>query len=608
MHKKIIAILLAILMLILSACSADVSEGSSGNSGNIFVPTGESVASSIFGRSDKYDAWTPAEDIVMPVDSSEILDMIQIEKVMYLLSSDGVYSLDIETGESKKLIGTDDEMFYVSDSSIYTYNTENNTLSLYDISGSLIEEFALIAEEAYKITGIYVTDDFYVLSGLYNAGIEYKTRLYSFAKDTKELVITGKYLSYDIQTCGYKNNELIILADNSYSQTVLQSYNVQTGKTEELKTIGAFFMSDNNVDICYNTKTDTLILYYARYTENDGKLAVIEEHSLEETDSMTHQKFSIGISRDENLFVGVCENIISCISTAENEFRYFDFLNPPKSITISGETEKIPDEIIEGFEAEYGILVRTADIDYDRLALKLMAGDTDFDLVVPPVGGDTDIILAGAYYNLKQYESLNSRISSTEIVEYLSSHNGTYFGVPINIVNYYSRENWIASYGSLDSYPALVSQFLYFAQNIDVSKGEYSDPDGEKLYKLLKFLYDNPTGGENEMPFGDEIETYTPSYIMMSRSSEKKDDALLFLEYAFDVLNGDISGVIDESLTYPDIEPNKDTYIGWKWQDMDYRLPIIEARQKISQTDGSAKELKELAREAAQKAKMIMME
>lgn len=609
--KKLLSIfiVLSIIMSSLCACSPDVSQNPSGNnSGNKFTPTGESVASSIFGRSVKYDQWTPAEGVTLPIDSSEILDMIQIEKVMYLQVADGVYSFNIETGEGGKLIDTDDEMFYVSDSSIYTYNTENNTLSVYDTSGRLTEEFTLAVEEADYITGIYVTDDYYVLSGLYNAGIEYKTRLYTFAKDTNELVMTSKNLSYFIKACSYKDNELIIIGDNVYGQTIIQSYNVQIGKNKEIKTIGAYLMTDNIIDLCYSPKTDTLILYYARYTENDGKLAVIEEHSLEETDSIIHQKFSISIPYENNVFVGIHENIVSCISTVENKFRYFDFLNPPSSIIISCVGGRIPDEIIEGFEAEYGILVRTANLDHDRFALKLMAGDTDFDLFVPNLGGDTDIILAGAYYDLDEFESLKSRISSKKIVEYLSSHNNTYFGVPFSITNYYSRENWEVSYGSFDIYPSIVSEYLYYAQNFDISKGEYLDPDGEKLYKLFKFLYENPTGGENKMPFGDEITLYQPSYIMMNRASEKKDEALLFLEYAFDVLNGDVSGVINESLTYPDIEPDEDIYIGWKCMDMDYRMPIIDARHKVLRTDGSAKELKELAREAAMEVRMRLEE
>lgn len=615
MAKKTISVLLAMLLLLLCGCSSNSVNGTAGNKSNSkWQPTGQKVDSSIFGRSIKYDSWSPAENITLPVDSSEISDVIQIEKTLYILGDGGVYTLEIESGKSQKLIDTDADLFYVYTETVYTYNTQNSFLSVYDISGNLIEECELPVQEVYSVTGLYVTDDCFVLSGLYDGGIEKQfTRFYSFNKETKELIESSKNFSYRAAVCGYKGNELLLISEDSFEQALLQSFNAQTAKAKELKSLGYKFLGENAVDLCYNPKTDTLILTYANYTDYyiDGgdkivEVAVVEEHSLTESDSLVQQKFPLSVSKADSLYIGVFENIISCISTVENTFRYFDFQDPPKSITIAGSTYLIPTELIESFENKYEILVRTANIDYERLVLKLMAGDTDFDLFITMEG--TNIILAGAYSDLAQYQPLKTRISGNKIVQFVSSHNDTYFGVPIDITNYYAKETWENSNGGFNGYSHIVSEMLYCAQNIDAARGEYLDRDGEKLYKLLKFICDNPDGNEDKMPFGKEIVLYSPFYLMMSRASEQKEMAQLFLEYAFDVMNGDISGIVDDSHIYPDVESTEGCYVAWKCMSMSYRLPISNARVKALQSDKDAKTLKKLAKEAAAEVVKRMME
>ncbi|MBR5121015.1 MAG: hypothetical protein IKU89_00550 [Oscillospiraceae bacterium] len=600
--KKILSALLALIMLLLSSCANGGQESFGNRPTTEWSATNQKVSSSIFGKKVEYNAWSPAENAVLPVDTSEIISTYQIEKVMYILSSGGVYTLDLEAGNSQKIIEASPDFFFVNSEKIYTYDAENRTLSVYDTSGVFLEEFSLDATEANFITGVYVTDNYYVLSGLYLIGYQYATRLYSFDKETKELVNTSSNHSYELQACSYKGNEFITLSEDKAGSALVQIYNAETGKSKKLENIrGVSFVSTNN-SIRYNPKTDTLIVYSATSANLGGKTAVITECSLEEQDAIIHQRYKISLPGDGNLFVGVYENIIACITTEEDNIRFFDFQNPPESITIVGYTARLPEEIIHSYEAEYGVMVRFAHIDSDRLVLKLMAGDSDFDLILPNSGLETSIILSDAYEDLAQYENLKLRLSKTQFMTDLTSYRGKYFGVALDPGELcYSKDNWMNLYFTMDNFALVASEFAYYSQNVDEGEGIYKDPNGDELYKFLKFVKNGAP--ENKMPFGDDLEIYNPYYLMMNRSSVQKDKAVQFLEYVYDALSNEIDCGLEDKYLYPADMPKTDNYtIGWRFMSATARMPVIEARMKVAQADES--ELKEMAKETARQVRM----
>ena len=139
-----------------------------------------------------------------------------------------------------------------------------------------------------------------------------------------------------------------------------------------------------------------------------------------------------------------------------------------------------------------------------------------------------------------------------------------------------------------------MSETMYLAQNVDVTEGLYNDTDGHKLYKLLKFIYDNPNGNESKMPFGngEDFKAIDCRFIMMNPSGTNKENSVKFLEYMFDVLNGDISGVVPENRQYIDIDSTEDVYIFWKFFAADYTNPILSACNTISNCDGKSSTIK----------------
>ena len=120
--RKLIAVFIASVLL-LCACAQGNSDDNTVTRGNKdkFTPSGQKVESSIFGRNVKYDAFTPAENISLPIESADIVDMLQIEKTLYFLTDGAVYTLNVETGTSGKLFDTDAAMFACYGDTLYTY-------------------------------------------------------------------------------------------------------------------------------------------------------------------------------------------------------------------------------------------------------------------------------------------------------------------------------------------------------------------------------------------------------------------------------------------------------------------------------------------------------
>ncbi|MBQ8623388.1 MAG: hypothetical protein IJ424_03305 [Oscillospiraceae bacterium] len=616
--RKITILLLLALALLLCACSPDISQNPSGNfGGNNFMPTGESVTSSIFGRNVKYDRWSPAEGITLPVDSSEILDMIQIKKVMYFFTADGIYSLDIESGEGGKLIDTAADMFASHGETLYTYSNENGRLCAYSVSGELVSESNLVVEtQDLDVEEFFVTDDYYAFVCIDQSEYPPQIKYYAYDKESLELANTfnGERLTGNHEGIYslYKGNSVLkakdSLGDARYCE--ISEINFEKGKTTmltEFNSVGYF----SEYDITYNPETDTVIVFVAPRDFDNSYPLYISEHSLSDPDNIVHQRFYVDVIEGAKPFVGIYENIISAIYTADNEVRYFNYLNPPESITLACTHATDYKEIISGFEKETGILVRTVNygFDFQRLDIKLMAGDTDFDLFEPIYMHQHKYFIAGMYEDLSQYEGLKQRLDGDLAASFISKLGDTYVGIPTGIGNSFTRDTFDED-GGMNPYSKQMSRLIYLADNIDVTTGTFNDSEGDELYKLLKYYYDYPTGNIDKMPFGngDDYLILNNGFIAMNPSGTNKENTVKFLEYMFDVLNGDIKGIVPENSHYMNLDSTDDVYIYWHLFAWNYVEPIFNATNTISQCDGKNSTIKDIAREAAQEVRMRMME
>ncbi len=625
--KRLFCIAIAAVMILLTACTPDVSngdfsDGSTFNKGT-FVPSGEKISSSIFGRNVKYDSWSIKEGLTLPVDSSEIIDTFQIEKLYFIHTAEGVFSLNLETGESGKIIDSVDFASYYEDK-IYTYTLEDARLCTYSTSGELLGEQTVAVEaERIEAKGLMLTEDYYVFIMLNNT--EYVPFMHydAYDRETLERVTSVKenlnggtipYHRYSI----YKGNSFLKLERDSAVGffNVIKSVDLETGKT---KTLADVYVGDYcSGDLIYNPKTDTVIVFtgpLSLTTQKGEKVDVgqlrIAEYSLSDPDNVDHKHFYFELKDGTDYYVGVFENIITAISTADNEVRYFDYLNPPESITLACGMSDAYKECIAGFEKETGILVKTVNYgyDYDRLDIKLMAGDTDFDLYNPTYYNMHKYFTSGAYEDLAKYPELKSRLDGDVAAGYAARLGDTYVGMPTYVLEYYSEESKKDGDDPRQTpYSLNASRAYYCAYYLDVTTGEYLDPDGEELYKLLKFWYDYPEGNIDKMPFGNDCNFIATDFLIINPGSLNKENAAKFLAYMFDALNGDIEGVVPEEEQYIDFETTENVYLYWHSFAWSYVEPIYQACNRIAQCDGKASIIKEIAREAAMQTRMRLSE
>lgn len=634
--KKFFSILVAV-MLFLCACAQGGSDDATVTRGknDTFTPSGQKVESSIFGRSIKYDGFTPAENISLPVESSEIIDMLQIEKALYFLTDGAVYTLDIESGASAKLFDTDATMFASYGDTVYTYVPESGKLCAYLAGGEAVSDtvFAL-QNENLIVEDMFVTDDYYSFKcwDITDRNKPMVMQHHVFDRETLEQVNTIEEKTTTTVPFrvfrSYKGNSLLKVEESQMDSRSVDVYevNIETGKITRLTTAAVGDDIGSIMDFAYNQKTDTVVFFVApkrlfTWIDNDNPFEgmvetdpihdsmYISECSLSDPDNIVHVRFYPDECVSDSIFVSVYENIVSAISSADNEYRYFNYLNPPESITLACARAVAYEDIIEGFEKETGIMVRTVSygLDFDRLDIKLMAGDTDFDLFEPIYKHQHKYFLADMFEDLSKYDGLKRRLDGDLAAGYVSNLDGKYIGIPIYIANEYNKDIYPED-GSQWTYSKTISRLLYLAQNIDVVDGVYKDTDGTELYKLLRYLYDYPEGNEAKMPFGKEIFALDSEFMVMNPSSAHKENSVKFLEYMFDVLNGDIEGIVPESRRYLDLDSTEDVYVYWRLFAWDYVGPIYEAANNISKCDGKNSTIKEIARKAAAQVRMRLME
>ncbi len=613
-----------LLCILLSGCQPENQAQNPGKPAD-FVPSGEKVESAIFGRNISFNSYTPRKDIVLPVETKEIIDIVQINKNLYILVDGAVYSLNTETGDSIKLFDTASKMLTAYEETLYTVDSDSKAVLSYSEKGELLDTKAIGIEDVIEIYDIILTDDYYVLQCKAVVKGAYTLQLNVFDKQTGDKVNSINEKNYSSYISGvnkfaysYKDNSILFVEEDTvFNWLNLYAIDVKTGD-HVMKAELTDITKTSNFDLAYNPRTDTVIAfaglssernsYYTEISPDEAPLT-ISEYSLSDPDNILHQKFYFDNPVDAKLFVSIHENIISAICTCDNEYRYFDYANPPESITLAYNHSTNLLKVIAGFEKETGIIVRMVNFgsDYQRLDIKLMAGDSDFDLFVPVGMHQHKYFTSRIFEDLGQYEGLKQRFESCPVASYVSSLNGEYIGVPISIGSSYTKESNPED-GTAYSYSRIITRFLYLAQNIDIESKEYKDPDGEELYKVLKYLYENPNGNESKMPLGKELKSLGAAFVLMNRSSLKKDNAVRFLEYAFDVLSGNIEGVVDEARQYPDIDSCEEYYIEWKFEPWEIIKPITEAYKTVNNTDGKSSTLKKLAREAAAEVAMRMGE
>lgn len=228
---------------------------------------------------------------------------------------------------------------------------------------------------------------------------------------------------------------------------------------------------------------------------------------------------------------------------------------------------------------------------FESLNMKLMAEDSDIDIFYTLSLDLYTYITSGYYEDLSQYDVLREKFESNEFVDYVASYNGTYVGLPIECYYYDTATN-----EQNDSFTK------YLAKNVSTLNGEFRDENGDELFELLRYLYDNPDDPRSDPFYEDtEVRMIGGDFLMINPYSERKEEAAEFLAYCFDLLTGEKAAPIHPiAKPYPTgIDDFEGVALYWDFQPWSIVEPLREAYNTFRQTDGTDAELRKLATDAA---------
>ncbi len=290
-------------------------------------------------------------------------------------------------------------------------------------------------------------------------------------------------------------------------------------------------------------------------------------------------------------------NMLAGVETTEKanvdeEIEYDDY-----DLVILRYYNVVIDEAAEQLTEELGWKIKIVDYDVDdyyKLNTKLMARDDDFDLYIDSSWDFSKYMLGGFYTDLKQFDSLKEKMSSNRLVDFAADYNGEYIGVPLYLT--YNNELPFSN-----TSPAILD---YCAKNVDSLEKRFSDPDGKKLFEVLRYVYDNDGDVKEDPREHIDFSFIESSYCIMSPNAKHKEEAALFLERLFDAFQSMPEGPF--SARYPDIGDAdlSDTYMTWRFMGVEVRRPIVDAYNAALESDGKDSTLQKLAEEAASKVAM----
>lgn len=601
--KKLLAFILVILLL--TSCSYKGSEITTDRKNSSVKSPSQPIASSISGKNVKYNAYTPAEGLAIPIPSSEILDVVQIEKTLYIVGDGAVYSLNTESGESSRLFETKAAEISASDNTLYLFDSQDGVIASYLLSGEKLEETVVEGLAGLTSCGFEATENYWIVMQSQDRNVQ----LLTVNKDAGSVETTTKLDNNAYKICSYKEDKVFVFAEDvvNFSGCILSTYDAMSDKLEKQGSImTGSYTSGYYLDVCYNSKADSIVMMTW-----DQTFCTLCEYSLESQESSVLKKFEDldGVS------VSIYENIVSVITTSDAKYRYFDYLNPPESITIaysfpesawSGDVERI----IMNYEQSHDIMIRTSVCtNPENMKIKLMAGDKDIDILCTwGIIGPEDCISSHTYVDLGSIKGLGEKIAANKFTDFACKTGNEYFGIPYGIIFSKNKHETVSPRNAIEQYAI---------RNIDLSNGKYLDSDGDELYKVLKFHYENPNGAEKEF-YDFAYSTVQTDYLIMNPASEKQELAADFMEYFFDAMNGDIelssasSGLtaLDGQTANPifapfiSLESTNNVYLTWQMGPYGTMKVLNNVYYEATQTDGSSKELKELAKEAAAEVAM----
>ncbi len=540
------------------------------------------------------NSFTPASDITLGGEFYAADDLTQLRNKLFALKDGAIYCADLITGESSKISDGSYKYCSVNGELAYFYDPAAGDVAAYDVSGALVSTVncpSLVCEAK----GFAATDNYFAVH-ISNQiiicdkqGAEYKKNdISNFAVEIHE------FKSDDI---------LMTLCDSVGSRMRICVHYLEKGGTKDIYRLD--YLADIN-DVCYSEYEDTVIAVLNDYYDNS--IVTVSPTGDKELPTTRISRCPVGGK------LTVSGNVMCAVGDDEILIRDFD--NSPESLTVlQFGSESELRTVFRQFEKETGTVINIVSYGGDDAAvvyMKMMAGDKDVDLYAVMPLSIPHVYRQDAYVELYDYPQLKERFESNAFAKHLATYDGKCFGVPYN-ARYEDKDTFsvkgmeedMITSGWLSSYSEngrLTTKYIH--EEINIMTGEYSDPDGEKLYEIMRWLYDHPDDPFENPIYPHEISLVYGDFLVLNRRSEKKDEAVKLLAHVFDMYSeAKMAEDVDVKHIYPEVENVENAYNG---AHRTRELINVLSIDKILATDGSDEALRKLAKDTAAKFNMVI--
>ncbi|MCR5683019.1 MAG: ABC transporter substrate-binding protein [Clostridiales bacterium] len=549
---------------------------------------------------DTYD--TPPTATVDPFDG-KVNGLALMENTVYYATDAGVFRYDEEMGSGVPILDVPVDFVEKHRGAVIAVSLAERCV--YRIENNATEEIPLALDARIKPDDVFsfaVCNDSFVFLCRDTEKISGgPLALFMIDRKTGDLR-TAPVATTILKAFSYKGNRIFLFnSGNTSDDCWFSVYDTEAEREEDRIPVHQTAVSD--AEYCpYN---DSLMIYTRdAFTK---KMSLIR---LDLTERIARTLISFDNASDPNKkgLVATETNIVCCGMRDSGELRYYDADReyPSVTVVVYGYPQPALEFVMSTFKDRHGIDVNLLQIGYDeveKLNAKLLAQDDDIDLYCTFGLTPAYYILRNAFCDLRQFDTLADNLSRCALmIEAAASYNGAVFGVPtepsLGLID-------TAAEGNLYNN----SFYQYMAMQIDLTKKEYRDENGEALKTLYQHYLAYPEDNGPTPPWGD-FRMFWASYMIMNPSSHHKEEAALFLNDLLSLHLGDFDGqaasfpLMQLVTKYPENADYEDVYIQWKFTDMNVFNMIgdgLDALKPGEMTDEAAKDL-------ARRIKMVIME
>ena len=323
--------------------------------------------------------------------------------------------------------------FFVTGGKTYIHDFEKNCVTEYDEKFNTVNEYLLNEKVGESVKLIKSGDTVLILAKTTESN--YADKIYKInVKDNTQGYINIKNSMYISDVFFTDSENILVIHFNTASLGQITKYNLTDEKSE-------FTVSDDIIseNICYDIKSGYLyilsitsismdVMYenaeIIKAEISDGKLNIISAKKYKNLNSESARSF---YANESGYIIWYRDNFVAARKFSEDAG---NILN----IYINGTGGTWFENSVRDFQRDYGAeinMVALNDYSSDKIKLKLLANDTDFDLFIIDTPTGIDIFTKGAYEPLDAYPGVMKNIGEMYPgMQKLLKYNGSTVGIP----------------------------------------------------------------------------------------------------------------------------------------------------------------------------------